>query len=62
MEGQIIEHVWILEIILDDFFCKKKIGKLTDFSTCRGCVIVADSDNLTKKKVKTLRSARLRDC
>ena len=42
MEGQIIEHVWILEIILDDFFCKKKIGKLTDLSTCRGCVIAAD--------------------
>ena len=34
MEGQIIEHVWILEIILDDFFCKKKIEKLTRLRDC----------------------------
>ena len=28
MEGQIIEDVWILEIILDDFFCKRKWEKI----------------------------------
>ena len=28
MEGQIIEDVWILEIIFDDFFCKRKWDKI----------------------------------
>ena len=28
MEGQIIEDVWILEIVLDDFFCKRKWDKI----------------------------------